>query len=131
LKEIDDMKKNYEKLAVKLNVMSTEIKRTENVILDIKSNQNKSFNTTTCETNESIKYSDYKNDDINSRNIKQILNILSSNFNYNFNDSTKLSDKIIKIENHIESLEKMTSTKLDKFDKSSENLVHSINTINR
>lgn len=81
MKEIDDMKKNYEKLAVKLNVMSTEIKRTENVILDIKSNQNKSFNTTTCETNESIKYSDYKNDDINSRNIKQILNILSSNFN--------------------------------------------------
>lgn len=71
------------------------------------------------------------NDDIISKNVKQILNLLTSNFNYNFNDSTKLSDKIINIEKNIENIERMTFVKLEKFNKSSDNIINSINTINK
>jgi hypothetical protein len=42
-----------------------------------------------------------------------------------------MSDKIIKIEKSIDGLERMTNQKLEKFDKQTDNIIHSINVINK
>lgn len=122
------MKKNQDKISQKLIVMSNEIKKTESTVVEF-INQHQKTNST-CDTNDQIKIGN-QDHDTNSKNIKQILNIMSSNFNYNFNDSDKLSDRIIKIEKSIDGLERMTFQKLERFDKQSENIIHNINTINK
>jgi len=150
---MDIMKKNQEKISQKLIVMSNEFKKTESNFAELsnyiqKSNiNNETTNDINFETNnESVpnrRISVQNNEsvpnrrisiqdfDINSKNIKQILNILSSNFGYNFNDSEKMSDRVIKIEKSIDVLEKMTFQKLEKFDKQTDNIIHSINVINK
>lgn len=58
--------------------MSNEVKKTESNVAEFINQYQKT--SSTCETNESFK--NYSTEtDINSKNIKQILNILSSNFN--------------------------------------------------
>jgi len=42
-----------------------------------------------------------------------------------------MSDRVIKIEKSIDVLEKMTFQKLEKFDKQTDNIIHSINVINK
>lgn len=86
---MDIMKKNQEKISQKLIVMSNEFKKTESNFTELsnyiqKSNiNNETTNDINCETNNEsvpnrrISIQDF---DINSKNIKQILNILSSNF---------------------------------------------------
>lgn len=86
---MDIMKKNQEKISQKLIVMSNEFKKTESNFAELsnyiqKSNiNNETTNDINFETNNEsvpnrrISIQDF---DINSKNIKQILNILSSNF---------------------------------------------------
>jgi hypothetical protein len=75
---MDIMKKNQEKISQKLFIMSNDIKKTESNYTEISNFiQKSSVNSET--TNESKSVSSLDND-INSKNIKQIFNILSSNF---------------------------------------------------
>jgi len=96
LKEINIFKKNQEKMTENLKIISNEIKKTNMNVSELKLNHTTSINSTTnvsdsinyskikryssvvCDTNE---YNLNSNEDFNNKNIKQIYNILSSNFN--------------------------------------------------
>lgn len=76
---MDIMKKNQEKISQKLFIMSNDIKKTDSNYTEISNFIQKSFvNSET--TNEQVKSVSSLDNDINSKYIKQILNILSSNF---------------------------------------------------
>lgn len=91
LKDMDIMKKNQEKISQKLIIMSNDIKKTDSNFTEISNFIQKSFvnsettnesisNLKISNSNQQVKSVSSFDNDINSKNIKQILNILSSNF---------------------------------------------------
>jgi len=88
---MDIMKKNQEKISQKLIIMSNDIKKTDSNFTEISNFIQKSFinsettnesilNLKISNSNQQVKSVSSLDNDINSKNIKQILNILSNNF---------------------------------------------------